>query len=180
MLSSAQTDAQNDANKAAFANTVKLTGAQRDLRDKAIRSAQIQDSAKASDEIRKNRERSERALGLARVSGSESGVAGGALAGVLADFQRQEAQEALTTLRNRDASMAAAEKNIQASELTTESTLLAAQPQDIAGPSVLGLLLGIGTGIAGADNDLLNAKIAAGEAGETVSVSFGESVWGSN
>lgn len=170
---SANAKAVNRAQDAAFRRTQELVGAQRDLRDNAIRTQQIQRARQAVDQIRKTREQAERALGLVRLSGAESGVAGGALESVLADFQRQEAEEALTIITNKEFADAAAEQELKANKLTAQAQIEAAVPVPVAGPSLLGTILQIGGSIALGDAGLMQDKLAVGN---TTATPFGSSL----
>lgn len=167
-------NAINEQQDRAFKRNVELIGAQRDLRERAIRIDQEQRARLARQEVESISEQGTLALGIARLGAGESGVSGGSFGGLLSDIRRQEAQEALTVIQNLEFSDAATERDIKASKLSTQSAIESAVPTPIAKPNILQSLINIGGAIALGDSDLSKSKI---EAGDTSKTPFGSSLY---
>jgi hypothetical protein len=168
----------NNINKAqdkAFLRNQELIGAQRDLRDTAIRTRQQQQAKAAMQEIEQIGRQGQLALSSARLGAAESGIAGGFLSQVLSDIQREVAGEVLTTITNREFSDSAAEADIKASELSAQAAVESAQPTPVQGPNMLQTLINIGGAIALGDAGLKESKL---KLNDTSSTPFGSSLLG--
>ena len=154
---------------------VDVIGAQRDLRDTAIRTRQQQQAKAAMQEIEQIGRQGQLALSSARLGAAESGIAGGFLSQVLSDIQREVAGEVLTTITNREFSDSAAEADIKASELSAQAAVESAQPTPVQGPNMLQTLINIGGAIALGDAGLKESKL---KLNDTSSTPFGSSLLG--
>ena len=171
------TDSQNAsaANKQSarnFRRTTELVGRQTVLKQHSVQQEQIQLAKRATEEVDAISTEADRAFSLNRISAGEGGVAGSGVGQVLADFRAQEAKSALTTIRNLEFSDSAAESELEAINLTAESTLENALPTEVEGGSLLQLALGLGGAAAGGAADSVKNQLDAGRSASEVQLSF--------
>lgn len=166
--------AANKQAKKNFEKTTELVGRQTIQKQHANQQERIQIAARVSQEIDEISTEAEQAFALSRISAGEGGVAGSGVLQVLQDFKAQEAKLALTSIRNEEFAESAGEAELDSIQLTAESTLANALPQETPGGNFLQLALSLGGATVGGIADSTANQLDAGILPKNVKLSFND------
>lgn len=153
---------------------------QRALQEQSsIRMQQAQQQEATARELEQVSRKSREALGRARVSAGEAGVAGASVTALMDDYTRQEAGYRAATLRQQEMSALGTQLGLEQAGLASQQRLIGIQ-QPISRPSLLvSGLQAVSGGLSGyATGQDISSRMGSSSTGTTSSQSYTQAMTG--